>query len=652
MKKLVAFASLSLFLNMTIQAQDKSAVMMSIGDEKVTLGEFESIFKKNNSNNAVTKEALDEYLDLYTIFKLKIKSAYEEKLDTNPAFIKEFATYTRQLSSPHLTDKKYEKAMIDETIKRLKTERKVAHILVRLPKCPLPADTLAAYKKAMDIYKEVTKNGNFEEAAKKHSQDSATAVNNGMLGYFSALSLAYPFETAMYNTKVNGISQPVRTSFGYHVVKVYDERPSSGKRKIAHIYIYAPEANKDGRKDAENKINEVYTQLQNGGNFVDLVRTYSDDHNSTERGGELPPFGINEMIPEYEAAAFSLKPGEYSKPFATNYGLHIIKLIDIIAPPADDKAAEDLARILPDNPRWQNVKNANIDQFKKKYGFVLNKKFITALEAEAVKNNTNFSQEFLKNNENTELFKIGNESVAVKELTEFARSKMALNNSINYCTFEKEVMLPFISQKVTDYRESQLPNEDPQYKALQREYKEGILLFNLMDNKIWSRSLKDTTGLENFYQANKNNYTWKDGERVKTYLIDCKDAKAEKAARKLAPQLLNGTITAEQFENALNKKVKDNVFAIEGIYTKNNAPEIVKNTQFKIGVGQTEIKDGKPRFVIVQSELPSSIKELKEAKGLIISDYQTYLENEWVKQLKASYPVSVDKNIMYQLISK
>lgn len=651
MKKYIALASLFVFLN-AIKAQDRNAVMMTIGGETVTLGEFESIFKKNNTNQQVTKEALDEYLDLYTIFKLKIKSAYDERLDTNPAFIKEFQTYSRQLSTPHLTDKNFDKNMINETVNRLKTERKVGHILIRLPKCPLPSDTLAAYKKAMDIYKEVQKTKNFEDAAKKYSHDSATAINNGMLGYYSALTLAYPFETAMYNTKVGQISTPVRTSFGYHIVKVYDERPSSGKRKIAHIYMYAPENNKNKREEATKKMEEAYQKLTTGAAFAAMAREYSDDYNSSERGGELPPFGINEMIPEYESVAFSLKEGEYSKPFTTNYGVHIVKLISIITPPTDEKSAEDLARILPENPRWQNVKNANTDKIKKQYGFTLNSNFIKLLESEATKNETNFSIDFLKANQTTELFKIGSESVKVADLIEFAQTKMVLGKAINYCTFEKDALYPFIATKVMDYKESQLPLEDPAYKALQKEYKEGILLFNLMDNKIWTRSLKDTTGLEKFFEANKENYKWKDGERFKTYMIDCKDAKAEKAARKIAPKLLDGSLTPEQFENLLNKKIKDNVYVIEGVYTKNNAPEMVKNTNFEIGVGKTETKDGKPKFIIVEKSLPADYKEIKDAKGLIISDYQTYLEQEWVKQLKQTYPVSINKEIMYQLITK
>ncbi len=652
MKKYITLASLCILLNTSIFAQDRNAVMMTIGNENVTLGEFESIFKKNNTNSTITKEALDEYLALYTIFKLKIKSAYEERLDTNPAFVKEFQTYSKQLSAPRLADKNLENKMINETVQRLKTERKVAHILIRLPKCALPSDTLAAYKKAMDIYKEIEKTKNFEAVAKKHSEDTLTAVNNGMLGYFSALSLAYPFENAMYQTKVGTFSKPVKTTFGYHIVKVYDERPSSGKRKLAHIYMYAPESDKASREEKVKLMNDIHTKLINGGNFSALARENSDDHNSADRGGELPAFGINEMIPEYETVAFLLKEGEISQVFTTNYGVHIVKLIEIITPPSDQKAAEDLAKVLPENARWQNVKNGAIDNIKAKYGFSTNATFMKALETEAGKNNASFSVDFLKGQKDNELFKIGEESVKVSELIEFAQSKMVLSKNINYCTFEKDAMLPFISNKVIEYRESQLPKEDPQYKALQKEYKEGILLFNLMDNKIWSRSLKDTTGLEKFYQAHKEDYKWNAGERFKTYLIDCKNEKAEKAARALAPKLASGKISAEEFENILNKKVKDNVFAIEGVYTKTNAPEIVKNTKFTPGIGATETKDGKPRFIIVMEALPESYKQIKEAKGLIISDYQTYLEEEWVNGLKAKYPVTVNKNVMYQLIQK
>jgi len=623
-------------------------ILMTVGDEKVTLSEFKYIFEKNNNNAKVTKEALDDYLELFTKFKLKVKEAKDMKMDTIATFRNELKGYVDQLANPYLKDKDAESKYIKEIYDRQQFDVKVSHILIKVKDCALPADTLAAYNKIMKIRKDILKLKDFDAEAKKLSEDTVSAKNGGVLGYFTAMTLFYNLETVAYNLKPGEVSMPVRTSQGYHLIKVDDKRPARGKVKVAHIFITANKSsNPDSYKAAKVRIDEAYAKLKNGEDWTTITKTYSEDYKSAPNGGEIASFGINQMVQEFEDVAFNLQnPGDYSMPFETQYGFHIVKLISKDKSASYDDAKPEIEKAFGKSKRYELVKTSFVNKMKKDYGFVENPEFMKKLKETAALNKNNIDKSILQKFNNMVLFTYKGGEVKSDEFISATIGKIG-ETPIDICSFEKSNYTPYIADKMIAYKKSQLANENYDFKMLVNEYTEGILLFNLMDQNVWSKSVKDTTGLKAFHEVNKNKYMW--GQRASVYIIDCKDANAEKAARKLAPKLLEGKITKEKFLATLNKKVKDNVFIIDAIYSKGDNAT-VDNAGFTKGILATEVKDGKTRFMIVHSIKEQEPKTLKEAKGLVISDYQTYLEEEWIKSLRTKYPVKVNKDVLYQLV--
>jgi len=623
-------------------------VLMTVGNDKITLSEFKYIFEKNNNNQKITKDALDEYLDLFIKFKLKVKEAREMKMDTVASFRNELNGYVDQLAIPYLKDKAIEAAYVKEVYDRSKSDLKIRHILIKLPDCPTPADTLAAWNNIMKIRKDLLKAKNFEDAAKKYSQDTSSAKNGGLLGYFTVMTLYYPYETAAYNLKAGEVSNPVRSSQGYHLIKVDEIRPARGKVKVAHIFVRSDKNDAAMNKKAKEKIDEAYTKLENKEDWATVCKNYSEDFKTGPSGGELQEFGINQMVQEFEDAAFSLKNvGDFSKPFESPYGWHIVKLVSKPKQQTFEEAKPELEKAFGKSKRFDYVKHAFVNKLKAEYNMVENKDFLKGIEQVALNNKMHLDKSSLLKFSNMTVFTFKGGEVKSTELITGVTDKLADGKTIDYCTFKKKNYDEFVNNKLMAFKKTQLPSENYDFKMLVNEYTEGILLFNLMDQNVWTKSVKDTSGLKAFHAQNKDRYMW--GERAQAYIVDCKNDTVEKAARKLAPKLLAGKITKDKFLATLNKKIKDNVFIIDGLYSQGDN-SMVDQLGFKTGISATEKKDGKTRFAIVYKMRAPEPKTLKEAKGLIISDYQTYLEEEWIKALRAKYPVNVDKNVLYSLV--
>src|SRR5690554_3117785 len=313
-------------------AQKSDPVIITVNDQHITKSDFLRAYLKNNDNPKYDKESLDEYLDLYIKFKLKVAEAEALGYDTLPDLIKELNSHKDQLSHPYLIDTAKSNELINEAYERMQSEVRASHILVSVKPDASPSDTLKAYNKALELKKRIDNGEDFADVAAE-SDDPSAKTNKGDLGYFTAFQMVYPFETAAYTTPVGEISMPIRSSFGYHIIKVIDKRKARGTITTAHIMIVSKKT--DARSEIENaekKINEIYEKLQQGEEFEKLARLYSDDSGSKSRGGQLMPFGSGtnqRMVTEFEDAAFALKnDGDYSEPFSTDYGLHIVKRLD------------------------------------------------------------------------------------------------------------------------------------------------------------------------------------------------------------------------------------------------------------------------------------------------------------------------------------
>ncbi|NMD01063.1 MAG: hypothetical protein GYA62_15275, partial [Bacteroidales bacterium] len=356
-------------------AQSNDPILMTINDQKITKSEFERIFHKNNKDSVADEKAVNEYLDLFINFKLKVFEALANGLDTAANFKQELSSYRKQLTAPYFVDKETEDKLVREAYERKKIRIRTSHILIKVAENASPSDTLAAYNKALEIRNRIIKGEDFSKLAAEYSQDDVSKVNGGDIGYLTVFTTVLPYENVAYQLKPGEVSMPVRSQYGYHIIKVTDRKENPGDVKVAHIMaLVARDASDEDVKKAEQKINEAYQKLQQGEDFAKVAMDYSDDKASAKRGGDLPWFGTGRMVPEFESAAFDTKVGEITKPFRTAFGFHIIKKIETrpIAPFENER--NDLVSKIAKDPRAQKSKTVLIEKLKKEYAYSFNKK--------------------------------------------------------------------------------------------------------------------------------------------------------------------------------------------------------------------------------------------------------------------------------------
>jgi peptidyl-prolyl cis-trans isomerase SurA len=318
------FASLAgiLFFTLGLPAQNNDPVIMMINGEPVSKSEFEYIYNKNNSSNTLDKKNLDEYVDLFVNFKLKVAEAKTKEIQLRKSYIEELETYRSQLAAPYMVDKETEEEIIKEAYERMKEDVDASHILIKSSR----TDTAEAYKKIYQLYEKLQKGADFETLAKENSE-CPSASKGGHLGYVTAFMTVYPFETAGYNTPAGSFSKPVHTSFGYHMVKVHNHRPTRGTVRIAHIFKRIENEGKDSQM--RQKADSLYQLLQQGADFAEIAKKYSDDLQSAARGGEIGWVESGRLPADFEEAAFALKNnGDISAVIKTSFGYHILKLLD------------------------------------------------------------------------------------------------------------------------------------------------------------------------------------------------------------------------------------------------------------------------------------------------------------------------------------
>ncbi len=624
------------------------AVLLIVGGDPVTKEEFEAIYRKNNTKETnSSKEALEEYLQLFINFKLKVKAAKDAGKDTVNAFKNELKGYRRQLAQPYLTDKEVNEQLIEEAYNRMKTDVRASHILISLGADALPKDTLAAYKKALSVREKLMKGEDFETLARKYSEDPSAQQNGGDLGYFTSMMMVYPFENAAYNTTKGEVSMPIRTRFGYHIVKVNDIRQAQGQVRVAHIMVKVNEKDNDTTAaKAETKINEIYKRVQEGEDFSLLASQFSDDRTSGKNGGQLPWFGTGKMVPEFEKVAFSLKEeNELSKPFKSAYGWHIVKLLEKKGIPSFDEMKVELKQKVSKDSRSEVSKEAVLDRIKKENNF---KEDTKALEQVIAKVDTSFlsgtwdssvADKLVK-----PLFSLGNEVTPQDEFAKYLaqnQSKQSKSSSVE--ALVRKSYEYFKEQKIIAFEDSRLEEKYPEFRLLMQEYRDGILLFEITDENVWSKALKDTAGLEQFYEQNKFNYMW--GKRADVVIYKASDEKIAKSARKLVAKRAKKNVSSEDVVSKINKTSQLNLQAEKGLFSKGDN-EIVDGINWEKGISENKVNsDGTVYFVEVVEIMEPMPKTIAEARGLITADYQNFLEKEWITELKKKYDVTVNRKV-------
>jgi peptidyl-prolyl cis-trans isomerase SurA len=641
MKRLSLFIYFVLMLSSVFSQKSGDEVLLQIENQEITKEEFQRIYDKNKINMSTGEiTPVDEYLELFINFKLKVYEAEKLGFDTTKSFINEFEGYRKQLASPYLVDEEANKKIIKEAYERMQLEVRASHILIKLALDALPVDTLAAYEKAMDIRRRILKGESFESVAKGSSDDPSVKNNRGDLGYFTVFQMIYPFENAVYNSKIGEVTKPVRTRFGYHIIKVTDKRKARGEVKVAHIMLTVPRGTtSEIEKQKRQLCNELYHRAMRGEDFSELAKEFSDDKGSARNGGELPWFGSGRMVEEFEKASFDLKTnGEISQPVRTGFGWHIIKRIDRKDIPSFEEAVDEIAKKISKDQRSEVALESLINKLKSEYNFKEETDNLP-VTYDTIENVYVLKHEYLLENANLNktLFTILDKKYLEKDFALYVENKKGNKDlkPYNYKMFYDE----FVEDKILESEELQLSEKYPDYKYLLKEYHDGMLLFEITDQKIWSKAVADSIGLRKFYNDHKKDYKW--DERWKGSVYYCSNENTYKAVSNIIEKRSFGRkITNDDLLKQFN--TNEEVLKIEtGTFEQG------KNEAVDYFVWNKEESGINKQYILINGDkISSEVKKFNECKGLVISDYQDYLNEEWIKSLREQYNIKVNSAVL------
>ena len=640
--KSIAFV-FAFFFSFSAFAQDKNAAVLVVDGEPTSLEEFENIFRKNNRDSVITAQSLDEYMELFINFKLKVKEAREAGLDTVKKFKTELDGYRAQLARPYLTDADKLNDLVKEAYENYKQEVHAAHILVKVDANASPADTAKAYAKILAIRERITKGEEFTTLAKATSEDPSAKENAGDLGYFTAFQMVYPFEKAAYETKVGEVSVPIRTRYGYHLIYVYDKRPARGEIHAAHIVV-KPKSEENSEANAEAKIQEIYQKLLSGeSTFEELASKYSDDPTSAKKGGELPWFGTGKMVLEFEDAAFALKNnGEYSMPFKTAFGWHIVKRLEYKQLASFESMEKEIKNKVSKDSRAEQTKKSFIEKLKKEYNYTIDEVELSKLIEKADSNAYEGKLYVNKKSLEKPLIKMNGLTITVNEFNEHMRSKGRSKPTMSPGDYIRVSANKLGEDKLLQIEDAKLEEKYTPFRLLMKEYREGILLFEMTDQMVWSKAVKDTAGLSAYYESNKQKFMWP--ERASATIFTCSNPDIAKKVRKMLKDGKDKSAIAGE----LNKESQLNLQVQEGVYAKEDNA-LLSKAAWNLGLS-ADIPDN-DQIVIIQFKeiIPPSVKKLDEARGMITSEYQTYLEQEWIASMRKEHKFTVNSEILHSI---
>ena len=469
-------------------------ILFTIGDDSVNTKEFLRVYNKNlDLITDNSQKDIDNYLQLYIDYKLKVLEAYEKKYDKKESYISELNKYSTQLASNYLFDKNSQDSMLNEAYLRTKTEIKASHILIRIEEQDL--DTLDIYNKLIS-YREDFKNYDLSYLIKKYHDGKNIFVED--LGYFSAFKMIYSFESKAYETKVGDISMPFRTRFGFHVLKVEDKRESLGEVNVGHIML-----SKDNN-NSQSKINSLYDSIIRGDNFESFAKKYSDDKNTSSVGGRLKPFTSGQLnsLP-FEKAAFDLTEiNEISKPIETKFGWHILKLYSKSKLSSFKEMESSLLKKVKNNSRSSVISNSFYKKLLNKYSINYDNDLTYFTDQLNGHNSNNIWKIPSTINKKKILFKINDKTLNYLDFANYIVNTSLSNGSI-YSSVT-DLYKDFINQSVMNYYKSNLLSENTEYRYIYNEYKEGLMLFDLMQNEVWNKAKEDTIGLKTYFKNNKS----------------------------------------------------------------------------------------------------------------------------------------------------
>jgi len=649
-RKLIIFIIAFIFtLNANAQIPD---ALIKVNDRTVSADEFKWLYLKNNKGENYSD--LEEYLDLYINLRLKVEAAEDAGMHKRTSFKAELDGYRKQLSRNYLTDQELKKRLLDSAYERYKTEIHTMHILIRCPADASAADTLEAYSRALNIRQRIRLGEPFVSVAKGASDDPSVNINGGNLGYITVFQTPLPFEKAIYRMKPGELSMPVRTASGYHIIKVQDKRNNQGRIKVAHIMKATPPGSTEAtRVKARQEIDSLYSLLENGADFSELAINNSDDMMSASNGGELPWFGSGEMIHEFSIAAFQLlRDNDYSRPVKTVYGWHIIQRLEKEPFPSVDEARKYLESRLSNSYLMSESKKSFAEKLKKEYDYKLNREAVGWFYSIA-DSSFRYSNDYTFNGTipGDILYSFASEKCSMQDFASFIMQNANRVPDHNPAVFINTLIEQKVYNHLHEYENSILEDKYPEFRYLMSEFYDGILFFEISDSLIWERSENDSAGLLEYYNSRKDEFMNEPSAIARIYEIS-KNA-GKRKTRRIIRAVKRHHADDDYYQKVMAEAIagKDTLVKItEGKWEKGKNPYL-DNIRWTMGLNQQQNNNGIILVDILKVE-KERYKDFEDVKGIIITGYQEYLEEQWIKELRKKYEVSVNSKIIEKLKSE
>ncbi|MEB2776148.1 peptidylprolyl isomerase [Algoriphagus sp. D3-2-R+10] len=627
-----------------VQVSEQEDPLLTIGGKAVDKDELIYLLSKGNKSEpgtpGMSREEFDENFDLFINYKLKVREAEAQGLDQSEEFLREFESFRENLKAPFLIRNSLEEGELRKAYSRMQEIIRASHILLQFPPNATKEDSLIVLRMALKIEEEIKNGGSINELAVEYSDDPSAQVNKGDLGYFSALQMVQPFEDAAFSLQPGQVSDPVLTNFGYHIINVKDRQPNPGQVRVSHILVRIDENSENGEDLAKRKVADIYNEIQKESTiWEDIVKNYSEDPASSQKGGMLPWVSIGSMIPDFEMAAFSLTEiGEVSPPIRTRYGYHILRLEDKKPLASFESMEESIrSRILRDS-RSTMIQSQVMAIQKSRYNFDENEENVAKLRSEL---NTTSKNDFAKSlaekdQANDQLFTLKGKSYNAQDLHDYINEEeisLQSNSGIFDVWYER-----FLASELNKAEETDLEANNKEYQMLLKEYRDGILLFSLMNEKVWQKGLMDSVTQKAFYQENIENYQWK--ERVNALIVKVLDMTQLDAARKflegktLSDELISSFESSYESTNSL-------AYQTESGNIEYSDHPVLSKADLNASYQELEA-NGHLHLVILGEKTNAGPKKFEETRGLVIRDYQEYLDKSLVESLRKKHPIKIN----------
>ena len=644
MKKILFSAALLLIAGGSIIAAEPQAdragqVLLTIDKRPVTLGEFEYLYHKNNSQQ-VAPQTIDQYLEMFINYKLKVTEAEAAGIDTTSTFRNELKGYAHDLAQPYLTDQTVEQQIIDEIYNRLKEEVNVSHLMMFSGKTP---DEKLRSRTTLDsIRSAILAGGDFEDMARRFSIDRASRDRGGNMGYITACRFPYTFEDAAYRTPVGQISEIVETPFGIHIVKPTGRRQARGEVLVQHILKLTRGLSPDQIKTKRNEIDSIHNLLVAGADFDDIAARESEDPGSARQGGRLPWFSTGRMVKPFEDASFALADGQTGGIVETDFGYHIIRRLDSRGIGSKEAMTPMIKNTIAQDERGSLPRKAALDRYKQKFNLTMNHPALAMVES-VIRSNGSLDSATIARFASMPAPVAtldGGRQILLSELVSNVAPMNGIEPAQAYDILTQRLNA-MIDEVITSLAIDDLANENADYRNLLNEYRDGILLFDISDRNVWTRAKDDTKGLDKWFNSHRDRYTW-DTPKFKSYIIFAtSDSILNVASKFLSETKVDGKDLASALRQLCGREIR-----VERVIAAKGENAIVDYLGFN---GEKPAATGKwVSYIAYQPVILEAPVEVADERGAITTDYQAHLEEAWIKDMRSRHKIKINKKVLRQ----